>query len=151
MNKAYEELTASVDNIKLSNESAHEAMKTQMDAVLGPLTLNGTDVAVQVQAFKELLAAEEGEMDKRWQNWEEIQKELAVLGVQVLGEPEKKDGIVGNAPDGCKVQSEKWQKELEEQLKGPIEELKAAGEEAVKKLAVAEKAGAKGQTGWFGY
>ena len=40
---------------------------------------------------------------------------------------------------GYRTESEKWLKELEEDLNGPIEEMKAAGEEASKKMASAER------------
>lgn len=72
-----------------------------------------------------------------------MQEDIATLAVQVLGHdaanlvPEELYRRV--AEGGYKTESEKWMKELEEELNGPRQEMKAAGEEALKKMASAEK------------
>ena len=63
--------------------------------------------------------------------------------MQVLG-----DGAANLVPEdlyrrvpkeGYSSDSAKWMKELGEELQGPTEEMRAAGEEALKKMAMAEK------------
>lgn len=41
--------------------------------------------------------------------------------------------------EGYSSDSAKWTKELEEELQGPMEEMMTAGEEALKKMGMAEK------------
>lgn len=82
-------------------------------------------------------------MREKWADWEKLQEDIATLAVQVLG-----DGATDLVPEdlyrrvpegGYKKDSEKWIKELEEELNGPMEEMNAAGEEALKKMTSAEK------------
>lgn len=63
--------------------------------------------------------------------------------MQVLG-----DGAANLVPEdlyrrvpkeGYSSDYAKWMKELEEELQGPMEQIKAAGEEALKKMGTAEK------------
>lgn len=41
--------------------------------------------------------------------------------------------------EGYSSDSAKWMKELEEGLQGPMEEMRSAGEDAMKKMRIAEK------------
>lgn len=49
------------------------------------------------------------------------------------------DEVFRKVQGGYKNDSEKWMKELEEELKGPMEEIRVAGDEAVRKMANAER------------
>lgn len=81
-------------------------------------------------------------MREKWADWEKLQEDIATLAVQVLGDGAADlvpEGLYRRVPGGYKKDSEKWMKVLEEELNGPMEEMKAAGEEALKKMTNAEK------------
>ena len=72
-----------------------------------------------------------------------MQEDIATLAVQVLGDGTANlvpEDLYRRLPEGeYKTESEKWIKELEEELQGPMTEMRIAGEEALKKMASAEK------------
>lgn len=148
LNSAFEDLTASVKELGLEKEEQIETIKAQLSSVLSPVDTVKTpggktvDVAAEIEAFRKLLEEEEKGLEEKWDDWERLQEEIAILGVQVLGDGARDvvpDEIFRKVQGGYKSDSERWMKELEEELKGPVEEIRVAGEEALKKMAAAEK------------
>lgn len=148
LNEAFEDLIAYIKGLNLDEGQQIETIKGQLSAMFAPadkIKASGgqtIDVAAEIQAFKELLEAEGKGFEEKWDDWEKLQEEIAMLGVQVLGDQAGNmvpEALFRRLQCGYKSDTEKWAQELEEELKGPMEEIKAAGEEALKKLAAAEK------------
>ena len=150
---AHDNLTACVMKMSLEKEQQIETIQAQLESVLQPVdrmkmpdgTTVEVDVAAEIEAFKQLLAEEESNLEVKWDDWECLQEEIAMLGIQILGEevrdmlPEVLFRRVNEEQTGYKADSKKWLEELDEALAGPMEEVRAAGEEALKKFVAAEK------------
>lgn len=134
--------------LALEKEGQIETIRSQLASVLAPVDKIKTpggktvDVKAEIEAFGKLLEEEEKAMEGKWEEWERAQAEIMNLGVLVLGDGARDtvlDEVFRRMQGGYKSESEKWMKELEEELKRPLEEIRMAGEEALKKMAAAEK------------
>lgn len=150
---AYKSLLQDVEKIKLDNQKTVTSVKTKIEAVMAPLgdelitltSANGEKTEIklsdQISAFKALLTEEEEKLKTKWANWESIQQELAVLGMQVLGEKGMVEGVEvkGRVEDGFNMDLERWGRELRDALRGPVRDVERAGEEALAALEEMEK------------
>lgn len=155
LEESHQELLNSLQATKARNNETVATAKLHMDAILAPLadmkittkiitksgskTTKTVNIGEQVDDFRAQLAIAETELKQQWERWDEAQRELAELGVEVLGKDATGAEGVGKLVRGYAADKEVWDTELSEQFDLVEKEIEAAGKDAIEKLVAAEK------------
>lgn len=94
------------------------------------------EISKRLAAFKTMVEGKEAEIMECWKEWDDVQKEIVELGVEVLGE----DMFVGEKIGrGGKAEVEVMEGEFERVVLALEEEMEGIEEEFVEKMKSSEK------------
>jgi hypothetical protein len=96
-----------------------------------------------VEEFKVMVAKTEAELKQRWAEWEEVQKEIIQLGVDILGPEafEQKAETPKSRSASCKAEIDELDLEHKTFLEKVRREIPSICIQALEKMEAAEKVG----------